>query len=304
MKYLKNCVKRAIFAFKNPNCSLEYCENQVSAVLTRINELVLSLKRLRPFSGQETVNIRPELVESKAREELSRFIRFGKMIRDDPKYRETNIGKVEAILSDFEEECDALSETKNLIYDDTFIALAAPSTEGKTQSAFVFQDVHPLYFPISEAYPCDDALVSQYIYANFRQFVVALQEAAAVDVNSINYVSLAASDLLLKSEDPLWTLVFIKSVIEAFESKPQPASWMEFYTQPHSITFRPVSINELREFVGSRKYVLFLDEFKDDQWVVLIRNLARAVGLRGIIANTNTKITNVTENDGASRFWG
>ncbi len=303
MKFLNNSVKKTIRAFKNPNRLLEYCENQASAVSSRINELASSLKLLRKFSGQETVNILPELVESKAREELNRFIRVGKMIRDDPQYRETNIGKIETILDNFEVECGALSEIENLTYTSTFLALAAPSMEGKSQSAFVFQDIRPLYFPISEAYP-SDAVVPQFIYANFRQIVVALHEAAAVDVKGTNYVAPTASDLLLKPHITFWTLGFIKSLIEAFESKPQPASWMKIYTQPHSFTYRPASISELQEFLSSRKYCLFLDEFKTDPWVVLVRNLARAVGLRCVIANTNTNIANVIGKDNTSGAEG
>ena len=33
--------------------------------------------------------------------------------------------------------------------DGTFVALAAPSLEGKTQSAFVFREVIPLYFALN-----------------------------------------------------------------------------------------------------------------------------------------------------------
>jgi hypothetical protein len=43
-------------------------------------------------------------------------------------------------------------------FDKSFVAIAAPSMEGKTQSAFVFKDIKPLYFPLVDSQPCLDRL--------------------------------------------------------------------------------------------------------------------------------------------------
>ena len=110
---------------------------------------------------------------------------------------------------------------------------------------------------------------------------------------------------MLDLQKKYWILGVIKYLIEAFEGKSeQPTLWMENYAQPLSFAFIPASISELNPFLRSRNYCLFLDEFTAKPWAVLIRNLARAVGLRCIIANTNTKIANVIGKDNTSGSAG
>ena len=40
-------------------------------------------------------------------------------------------------------------------------------------------------------------------------------------------------------------------------------------------------------------YTLFLDEFKGHEYAIFIRNLARAVGIRCCVSNTNAKVANL-----------
>ncbi len=68
--------------------------------------------------------------------------------------------------------------------DSSFFALAAPSLEGKTQSAFVLEKVKPLYFSLSETLICDRGKV-QDIYKNFASLSSCIQSAALDDIAEI-----------------------------------------------------------------------------------------------------------------------
>ncbi len=69
-------------------------------------------------------------------------------------------------------------------FDTSFVALAAPSLEGKTQSAFVFRHNRPFYFPLSE-HIRSDAWSPQPIYTNFRSYVKVLRDCAIADLKTI-----------------------------------------------------------------------------------------------------------------------
>ena len=73
--------------------------------------------------------------------------------------------------------------------------------------------------------------------------------------------------------------------------------WMKFYcdrSQMDSL-IKPVSLNILKtKYLNLFKnYCVFLDEFSEAFWSVFIRNIVRALGLRCIVANTNTDIANL-----------
>lgn len=76
-------------------------------------------------------------------------------------------------------------------------------------------------------------------------------------------------------------------------------SWMEFHAHRggdrSELYYSAISISEARAKRDVfEKYFLFLDEFVGHPWAVLIRNLARAIGLGTIVANTNSDIGNLT----------
>lgn len=104
------------------------------------------------------------------------------------------MGKFEAMLGDFEA---AFPDIKNKFkHDTTFVALTAPSMEGKTQLAFVMKDVLLLYFPLSEAFGGSESIDSQHIYGNFSDFVPILRDCAFADLRNLNYLVPSANDLL------------------------------------------------------------------------------------------------------------
>lgn len=77
---------------------------------------------------------------------------------------------------------------------------------------------------------------------------------------------------------------------------PDQSTWMEYHANRKNLTVKSTSISELdkdRDFF--KGYCLFLDEFTGDVEKVMVRNLARLLGLRCIVANTNAVIANLLD---------
>ena len=69
---------------------------------------------------------------------------------------------------------------------------------------------------------------------------------------------------------------------------------MDFHAKRASFSFQAISVNTLEEQGFSfENFFLFLDEFEDSEWTLLVRNLARAVGLRCMVAKTNTNVASL-----------
>lgn len=70
--------------------------------------------------------------------------------------------------------------------------------------------------------------------------------------------------------------------------------WMEYYAGRNETNFKVTgkSINQIPAnfFAG---YILFLDEFKAKECAIFVRNLARAIGIRCCVSNTNAKVVNL-----------
>ncbi len=64
-------------------------------------------------------------------------------------------------------------------------------------------------------------------------------------------------------------------------------------------SFAPISISEYNQNKFLDGFVLFLDEFSDIPENKLIRNIARAIGMPIVLANTNTKVANLVDRPGA-----
>ena len=203
----------------------------------------------------------------------------------------------------------------NSAFERSFVALAAPSYEGKTQSAFVMRNVRPLYF-VADPLALDENgnTLSQPIYYNYQSISAALLHYAKLDHQFIEndgmptdkialvtpksekqFLKVAGSYLGINhSETKFWTLGFLKGlVLDAKNYDPDQSTWMEYHANRKNLIVRSTSISELKKdrdfFKG---YCLFLDEFTGAVEKVMIRNLARLLGLRCIVANTNAIIAN------------
>lgn len=209
------------------------------------------------------------------------------------------------ILSDSASASDFVSDT-------TFIALAAPSMEGKTQMAFVMKDVFPLYFPLSEAFQDSGNAAPQNIYLNFKDFSCMLRDCALEDMKENPTEAPLATDLLsILGEKPFWTAGFLKCLIETFQKlipvdldERKSFPWMKVFNERRSFTFSPESVAKIRSLTKCSDFFLFLDEFKAVPWAVFVRNLSRAIGLRCVVANTNTEVVNVVGKSSSSGSSG
>ena len=129
-------------------------------------------------------DIKDPAKRERSKRALGAFCETGRIIRSTD-YNETVLCSIEKILSGDLNTLNSHLGRKHpdLLTDQslngTFIALAAPSLEGKTQSAFVFEDVLPLYFPLQIS---EDAEQAQAIYRNYASLSTAVEKNAKKDL--------------------------------------------------------------------------------------------------------------------------
>ena len=252
-----------------------------------------------------------KIIGGKSVVELNRYIKTGDQIIQAPSYANSNMKKVEEFLMspiDFlkHHQEDLKLPSTNVNFDKTFVALAAPSYEGKTQSAFTLRTVNPLYFVAAAAE--DSGGNIQSIYRTFIEHTKFLYDCALVDLSkfgapvSANKSIVTVTDLNGKYRSiPLFVLGFFLNLMKQYEAKlassSQPLKWMEFYaTGVSPFDCNPISVEDFIDEVKKINvpFCVFLDEFLVDPWCAFVRNLARAVGLTCVVSNTNTNIVNFT----------
>ena len=262
---------------------------------------------------------------------LQSYVRIGQEIRRDPDFINSPLGELEQIAKDAENyfKKENVKEKYNLGQDSvlrySFVALAAPSYEGKTQSAFVFKDVRSLYFIANTQLIREDNPRTQPIYYNYKSISDALLEYAELDYEKIKndgksdgtgqssrnpgftekdleFIKVSRSYLNVNHRNTKFRVLglFKELVLDAkkhYDSLPESdrCEWMEYHANRKNLLIQSTSIAELEEDRAFFKgYDLFLDEFSGDIEKVFIRNIARTIGLRCIVANTNAIIANLT----------
>jgi len=246
-----------------------------------------------------------------ATDALKEFIQIGAKIREDESFKTSKMKILEDVLRD-RSEIRKYSNTKiDLDYNTCFVALAAPSMEGKTQSAFVLSEVKPLYFSMSEVITGDeksdvlvDTVRKQPIYENYASLAKTLCKCAIDDLDRVNGGKLLQAGNLKNDyrSTQFLTLGFLMKLVEQSSHYPATQSWMEFHSRRPGFTFTSKSLSQVGNIFEG--YTLMLDEFKAEAPMSFLRNLARAVGLTCVVANTNTRIANVvgrTSSSGSSK---
>ncbi len=175
--------------------------------------------------------------------------------------------------------------------NNCFLALAAPSMDGKTQFAFTCEQVKPLYFSLSKV-DQSSLKTSQPILLNYRALAKALHNCAVEDLKMVGNVAPSLTRLQDEfSGAKFQTLGFLKELIDLGAFTKGSDSWMTFHSHRPDFLFGGATIAEMKgQFKG---FILFLDEFNISKENTLLRNLARAVDMPCIVANTNTKIANL-----------
>lgn len=254
---------------------------------------------------------------------------MGRRIRSDARFIGSPINELENMILDLNATISRTVGPSAVRVDGSnlntaFIALAAPSLEGKTQSVFTFHVVRPLYFALKQTSNRAGAQISQTIYLNFASLNTCIENFAEKDLALIRrmyptndalrdsfakYSEITSEALKTKHCDTKFLVLglFAHLIKEANEyyaveiaerARPRRLNWMEFYARRRENTFiSAISMNEIERKYGAsffRKYCLFLDEFVGDDWAVYIRNLSRTIGLISIVSNTNTEIANIT----------
>lgn len=211
----------------------------------------------------------------------------------------------------------------NASFDLSFMAFAAPSLVGKTQSVFLLDRSRPLYFVSDLSSKSRIELEkSQQIYKNFFHLGQALRQCAIIDLVTIGIGSdeadiLKLNNELLRERDTNFTQIsasvlqksaekfrfrvlgFLGHLIEESEKNYDSSrSWMEFYAslekQYQIVDHLTIYEFKQRYMTGEKfPYVVFLDEYVGYYENVFIRNLLRACSILCIVANTNTDITNL-----------
>lgn len=246
---------------------------------------------------------------------LTMYSERGVLIHSDPGYSTSPIGKLESHVLDHIESIKILKdqirngteEESRLLNVFMFYALAAPSMEGKTQSAFAFKTILPLYFLLINMYLSAASVSMQEIYRNFAKLSDKFRKIAISDLKlfqskiSLNVNDFISPQELVKNHGDFKFLIlgFLIALIEHANENfgSSGKCWMEFFTtSPRNFTISPMSINEVRR-LDLGNYVLFFDEFEAADWSVFVRNLARAALIPVFVSNTNTKAIKPVERD-------
>ncbi len=257
---------------------------------------------------------------------LTDYIQRAAAITTSPTYHMTNMRLADEFAADRDTFITAhkanlcIPPDFQLSLENSFMALVAPSLEGKTQTAFTLTSALPLYFVLTAAKIGENGI--QEIYQPFIDHSLYLQGMAFTDLGNIDFKA-TADDLapstatLLNSyrDEPLLVLGFFKGIIEQGiaakrSSPPSQFNWMRFYArnlQPIEVT--KISISGFKDFLkivgeAGEKFCVFLDEFLSRDWSIYVRNLVRAVGLVCIVSNTNTNITNLVSKGAAGSREG
>jgi hypothetical protein len=262
-----------------------------------------------------------KLTAQKTLDSLNHYESNAAMIRSDREaYERSRMYELEQLLLDPRRYLDAnpsITNSRQIDLSSCFVALAAPSMEGKTQSAFVFRDVLPLYFPLShiiETKPGEilnaEPSKSQYIYENYQRLSFELSRYAHADLADLTNqypqgISIGAKSIKTSlSRFPSRVLGFLLALIDDAQSNEiqVDSSWMRYHATRPDFSFRRLSINDIecRPSNLFKGFVLFLDEFVTSNWAIYVRNLARAVGLSCLVANTNSKVANLVGSENCS----
>lgn len=231
-----------------------------------------------------------------ALEKLEHYLNIAELVRSESNFETMNVRKLEKYILDAGSCVRDLSSgtDKNYYAQNSFFALAAPSMEGKTQSAFIFKELKPLYFSL--------AWRDQYIYQNYSYLSISLEQISKYDSTEIQLLSpdrewkgffVNCEDIQLDFKHvPLLTLGFIVYLVQdAQKNYNSSVPWMKYHSSRPSFNFSRISYEAfLGMKISFKGFCLFIDEFFDSDWAIYIRNLARAINLPCVVANTNAKI--------------
>lgn len=256
-------------------------------------------------------------VSEAARIALEKYCAFGEMIREGTDFPDSALYQLEQSMINPEMFADEypLGSDMAVQMNRSFVALVAPSLEGKTQSAFVLSLILPLYFIANAVILTNSDEIVQEVYQNFTYLSKVLLSLAKKDVEVLQNQQVLLPPKINESDIPLVkisgssienyfkcnnsaTLGFLKALIENSDSGYiSTENWMNFHAKRGTISSSPVSItyfNNTRACKNSKKYCVFLDEFDSSLEVVFVRNLCRILGIKCIVANTNASISNLT----------
>ena len=263
------------------------------------------------------------------RAELDKYIRIGAIIREDESFTNSTmdfldrmsagisnyfLGDSNVLLHGALVNADDTSVNPADIFlpnaahfDSAFIALAAPSLEGKTQSAFIIRRSKVLYFVIEVNYPNTRLPVTaQPIYRCFNSPSRKLSELALADMAQVSGEKRSATELAqLDESKKLHVLGYFAALMQMASTVPTE-DWIGTFATLSDFPFEPLSVGQFVETFQAtpvhNRISVFLDEFKGDAsgYGPFVRNLCRAVGVACIVANTNSNIANLVSSAAAT----
>ena len=247
-------------------------------------------------------------VSTETAKELENYNSRGLLINSDPDYEGSPIELLERFVLD---RVNSLSEYigKDLVIDNDvfsklFFAIVAPSMTGKTQAAFAFKRLRPLYFLLSES----SIYNLQEVYKNFNILSEKFRNCIDDDFKKLKRLNLASKYdifnqisstalVMTHSGTKFKTLGFIYSMIihgEEFDNnRSNYQTWMNFYAKsPRHFTIEEKSLLDIKGF-NFGNYVLFFDEFEASVANAFVRNLFRTALVPVFAANTNSNAANL-----------
>ena len=257
---------------------------------------------------------------------LKKYIKTGEQIRRQPNFASSNIGILDEMVKDipgyFKENNAGTFFRSDSDFSNSFIALTAPSLDGKTQSAFALRKAKVLYFVIFDfSITSPGSIKMQLIYECFKEkskflcsaalkdYVEIFKSEAIVDLasrvppqeqdsgtsneSSKKDITISTGWLTEFPNIPLRVLGYWLELMKAAKNV-QAENWIEVYAKLEHLDCKAVTLNEFkRQAKDLGPFCIFLDEFSAAPWSVYIRNLARAAGIPCVVSNTNSRIANL-----------
>ena len=225
----------------------------------------------------------------------------GAAIRLEKGYKDSNIGVLEAMskgIPEFFQGEDGKDKNgrqkyfhaENADFDSTFIALAAPSFAGKTQSAFTINSAKVLYFVLLEF-----DRNRQHIYSCFQDISNFMINLAFNDLESIKKKYDQSATWIKKNDEiPFGLLGFWHKLMELASQTTSNEDWLMKMAKLQSCDFFSMTSSKFKaSYPQFGPFCIFLDEFSTESWAVFARDLAREAGFSCIAANTNSQIVNL-----------
>ena len=243
----------------------------------------------------------------KYNEQLDHYIKISELIVNHESFKDSNSKSIEDIIVKLSRESPTIEQADY----HTFVTLFGSSLIGKTQLAFTFRNIKPIYFSMH-----DDNSIKMPIYVAFKSISNTMKKHIKSDFEAIRsrFKDLQTNcigefeSIKEISDVKFNSLGYISALINDSKKRfnAEKDVWMQFHAdRPELKRFNPCSVNEFiaSDFEG---YCVFIDDFAYNNESILLRNLIKSTGMTCVVAAKYLSVPDLppkTNSYLANRIW-